>query len=111
LLLPRAVGCGFSLGFFSLIEIHMSISPPHVSANDHPICRKVALAYRSTREAGGSHDDAIGFAMMAYFEERPEARADRAAASHQVAVFISSAINADPAWFWRKVKKGDYWRG
>jgi len=52
-----------------------------------------------------------GFAMMAYFEERPEARADRAAASHQVAVFISSAINADPAWFWRKVKKGDYWRG
>ena len=71
----------------------------------------MALAYRSTREAGGSHHDAMGFAMMAYYEERPEAYADRVAASHQVAVFISSAINADPVWFWRNVRKGDYWAG
>jgi hypothetical protein len=53
-LLPRAVGCGFSLGFSSLIEIHMSISPPHVSPSDHPIRRKVALAYRSTRSRRGA---------------------------------------------------------
>src|SRR5262249_18549385 len=31
-----------------------------------------ALAYRSTREAGGSHHDAMGHAMMAYFDERPD---------------------------------------
>jgi hypothetical protein len=83
---------------------------PCVSLNDHPIRRKVALAYRSTREAGRSHDDAMGFAMMAYYEERPEARADRVAASHQVAVFISSAVSVDPEWFWQNVKRGDYWR-
>ena len=81
---------------------------PHVLPNDHPIRRKVVLAYRSTREAGGSHHDAMGFAMMAYYEERPEAYADQVAASHQVAIFISSAINADSEWFWRNVRKGDY---
>ena len=69
----------------------------------------MVLAYRSTREAGGSYDDAMAFAMMAYYEERSEAYNDRVAASHQVAIFISSAINADLAWFWRNVKKGDYW--
>ena len=73
--------------------------PPHISAEDSSLRRRVALAYRSTREAGGSHDDAMGFAMVAYYEERPEAYADRVAASHQVAVFISSAINAGPASF------------
>ena len=41
---------------------------PHVSPNDHPIRRKVVLAYRTTREAGGSHDDAMGHAMAAYFD-------------------------------------------
>jgi hypothetical protein len=51
----------------------------------------------------------MAFAMMAYYEERPEAYNDRVAVSHQVAIFISSAINADLAWFWRNVKKGDYW--
>jgi hypothetical protein len=55
---------------------------PRVSSSDHPIRRKVALA-------------------------RPEAYADQVAASHHVAVFIFSAINAGPAWFWRNVKKGD----
>jgi hypothetical protein len=56
---------------------------PHVSSSDHPIRRKVALA-------------------------RPEAYSDQVAASHNVALFISSAINAGPAWFWRNVRKGDY---
>jgi hypothetical protein len=83
---------------------------PHVSPNDHPIRRKVVLAYRTTREAGGSHDDAMGFAMTAYYEERPEARADQVAASHQVAIFISCAINADSDWFWKSTKTRDYWR-
>ena len=41
--------------------------------------------------------------MAAYYEERPDAYAGRVAASRQVA-FISSAINADPAWLWRKLK-------
>jgi hypothetical protein len=45
---------------------------PHVSPNDHPI-RKVALAYLSSREAEGAHDAAMGFAMVAYCEERPDA--------------------------------------
>ena len=83
---------------------------PHVLPNDHPIRRKVALAYRSTREAGGSHNDAMGFAMTAYYEERPEARADQVAASHQVAIFISSAISSDSDWLWKNTKTGDYWR-
>jgi hypothetical protein len=88
----------------------MSFSPPHIDPKDHPIRRKVALAYRTTREAGGSHDDAMGHAMMAYFDERPDEYSNPTAASDRVAAMISSAINADPEWFWRGVRKGDYWR-
>src|SRR5262249_24080116 len=83
----------------------MSIRPPHVSPNQHPIRRKVALAYRSTREAGGSHRDALAFAMTAYFDERPDEYSNPTAASDRVAAMISSAVSVDPEWFWQ-----DYWR-
>jgi hypothetical protein len=37
-------------------------------------------------------------------------KTDQAAASHNVAVMISSAVTIDPEWFWRNVRKADYWR-
>ena len=65
------------------------------------------MAYRTAREAGKSHDRAFDAAMTVYLEARPEAKTERLAASETVAVMISSAVSADPAWFWRNVKKGD----
>ena len=78
--------------------------PPHISLEDSSLRRRVALAYRTTREAGGSHDDAMGHAMMAYFDERPDEYSNPTAASDRVAVMISSAVSADPEWFWQSVK-------
>jgi hypothetical protein len=69
----------------------------------------VALAYRSTREAGGSHRHAMGFAMMAYYEERPDEYNNPTAASDRVAAMISSAVSVDPEWFWQSVRRGDHW--
>jgi hypothetical protein len=69
----------------------------------------VALAYRSTREAGRSHHDAMAVAMTAYFEERPDEYRNPAAASTRVAAMISSAVSLDPEWFWQSVRRGDYW--
>jgi hypothetical protein len=43
--------------------------------------------------------------MAVYLEERPEARADMLAASGRVAEMIASAINVDPAWFWKNVRR------
>ena len=37
----------------------MPIGPPQISAKDKPLRRKVALAYRTAREAGKSHDRAF----------------------------------------------------
>jgi len=48
--------------------------------------------------------------MTVYFEGRPEEKTDQAAASHKVAVMISSAVSVDPAWFWQNLKTSDYWR-
>ena len=87
----------------------MSIRPPHISPEDRPLRRKVALAYRSTREAGRSHHDAMAVAMTAYFEERPDEYRNPAAASTRVAAMISSAVSLDPEWFWQSVRRGDYW--
>ena len=88
---------------------YMSIRPPHISPEDRPIRRKVALAYRSTREAGRSHHDAMAVAMTAYFEERPDEYSNPTAASERVAAMICSAISLDPEWFWQSVRRGDYW--
>jgi hypothetical protein len=49
----------------------MSIAPPQISAKDKPLRRKVALAYRTAREAGKSHDRAFHAAMTVYLEARP----------------------------------------
>ena len=87
----------------------MSIRPPHISPEDRPLRRKVALAYRSTREAGRSHHDAMAVAMTAYFEERPDEYSNPTAASDRVAVMISSAVSVDPEWFWQSVRRGDHW--
>jgi hypothetical protein len=67
------------------------------------------MAYRTAREAGKSHDRAFQAATTVYFEARPEGKTEQAAASHKVGVMISSAISVDPEWFWRGVRKGDYW--
>jgi hypothetical protein len=88
----------------------MSIGPPHVDPKDRPLRRKVAMAYRTAREAGKSHDRAFQAAMTVYFEARPEEKTDQAAASHKVAVMISAAISVDPEWFWQNLKTSNYWR-
>jgi hypothetical protein len=75
--------------------------PPHVSEADKPLRRVVALAYRSARQAGKSHRDAYDEAMAVYAATRP-GEAHLAAAS-RVAEMIASAINIDPAWFWKNV--------
>jgi hypothetical protein len=56
-------------------------------------------------------NDAMGPAMMAYFDERPDEYSNPTAASDRVAAMISSAISVDPEWFWPSVRKSDYRRG
>jgi hypothetical protein len=89
----------------------MKLSTPHIDPRDRLLKREVAMAYRSAREAGKSHVRAFHVAMTVYLEARPEETPDQAAASHKVAVMISSAVSVDPEWFWRSVRKGDYRRG
>ena len=62
----------------------MPIGPPQISAKDKPLRRKVALAYRTAREAGKSHDRAFHAAMTVYFEARPEEKTDQIAVSEKV---------------------------
>jgi hypothetical protein len=50
-----------------------SLSPPTVTDAEKPLRRKVAMAYRSAREAGLSHHHALDAAEAAYFQARPEA--------------------------------------
>ena len=88
----------------------MKLGPPHIDPKDRPPRRKVAMAYRTAREAGKSHDRAFHAAMTVYFEARPEEKTDQIAVSEKVAVMISSAVSVDPEWFWQNVKRGDYWR-
>jgi hypothetical protein len=86
----------------------MSLGSPQVSAKDKPLRREVAMAYRTAREAGKSHDRALHAAMTVYLETRPEENTDQIAVSEKVAV-IFSAVSVDPEWFWQNVKRGDYW--
>src|SRR5262249_62126063 len=103
---------GGNLGTAGRIDRAPAVSngPPQISAKNKPLRRKVAMAYRTAREAGKAHDRAFDAAMTVYLEARPEEKTDQAAASEKVAVMISSAISVDPEWFWRNVKPGDYWR-
>jgi hypothetical protein len=80
-----------------------SLSPPHVSEGEKPLRRRVAIAYRTAREAGRSHYDALDAAEAVYFQGHPEALADRLAASARINELIASAINVDPQWFWKNV--------
>jgi hypothetical protein len=61
------------------------------------------MAYRTAREAGLSHHDALDAAEAAYFQAHPEALTDRLAASACVNEMIASAITVDPRWFWKNV--------
>jgi hypothetical protein len=81
----------------------MAFPPPHVTEADKPLRRKVALAYRSAREAGKSDQRAFDAAMVAYLDERPEAKADARATSKRVAEMVASAVSVDSAWFWKNV--------
>jgi hypothetical protein len=77
------------------------IQPPHVDEADKPLRREVAMAYRSAREAGQGHASAYQAAMAVYCAARPGE--PRLAASERVYAMIASAINIDPAWFWKDV--------
>jgi hypothetical protein len=83
-----------------------SLSPPSVGEADKPLRRQVAMAYRTAREAGHSHHDALAAAKAVYFQARPEATADRLEASARINEMIASAIQADARWFWKNLDSG-----
>jgi hypothetical protein len=74
-----------------------------VTDTDKPLRRRVAMAYRTAREAGHSHHHALDAAEVVYFRAHPEELADRLEASARVDAIIASAINFDPRWFWKNV--------
>jgi hypothetical protein len=80
------------------------LRPPTVTDAEKPLRRAVAMAYRTGREAGRSHHDALDAAEAVYFQAHPEALADRLAASARINEMIASAINVDPKWFWKNVR-------
>ncbi len=80
------------------------IQAPTVTDAEKPLRRQVAMAYRTAREAGLSHHDALDAAEAAHFQAHPEAAADRLAASARINEVIASAIQVDPQWFWRNVR-------
>jgi hypothetical protein len=57
------------------------------------------MAYRTTRDPGHSHHDALAAAKTVYFQGRPEGKADRLTASALINEMIASAIQADARWF------------
>jgi hypothetical protein len=79
----------------------LRLGPPTVTDAEKPLRRQVAMAYRTVREAGRSHHDALDAAEAVYFKAHPEAMADRLAASARVNELITSAINVNPLWFWQ----------
>jgi hypothetical protein len=83
--------------------VDRSLSPPHVTDAEKPLRRQVAMAYRTAREAGRSHHDALDAAEAVYFQAHSETLADRLAASRRINELIASAINVDPQWFWKNV--------
>ena len=54
-----------------------SISPATVADAHKPLRREVAMAYRTAREAGHSHHEALAAAKAVYFRARPKAMAER----------------------------------
>jgi lambda repressor-like predicted transcriptional regulator len=80
------------------------LRPPTVTEAEKPLRRAVAMAYRTGREAGRSHHDALDAAEAVYFQAHPDALANRLAASARVNGLIASAINVHPKWFWRNVR-------
>jgi hypothetical protein len=64
------------------------------------------MAYRTAREAGHSHHDALAAAKAVYFRARPEAMANRLEASARINEMIASAIQADARWFWKNMRSG-----
>jgi len=62
------------------------------------------MAYRTARETGRSHHDALDAADAVYFGARPEAAADRLEASARINEMIASAIRVDPQWFCKNVR-------
>jgi hypothetical protein len=57
------------------------LRPPTVTQAEKPLRRAVAMAYRTGREAGRSHHDALDAAEAVYFQAHPDALANRLAAS------------------------------
>jgi hypothetical protein len=80
------------------------LRPPTVTEAEKPLRRRVAMAYRTAREAMLSHEAAGDAAEAVYFKAHPEAMADRLAASARVNELIASAIQTDPKWFWKNVR-------
>ncbi len=70
-----------------------SHSPPTVTDAEKLLRRQGGMAYRTSREAGSSHHDALHAAEANYFQAHPEAVTDRLAASARVNGLIASAIN------------------
>jgi hypothetical protein len=80
------------------------LRPPTVSEAEKPLRRRVAMAYRTGREATFSHQGALNAAEMIYFNAHPEAAADKLAASARINEMIASAIQIDPQWFWKNLR-------
>ncbi len=79
--------------------------PPTVRDAEKPLRRAVAMAYRTVREAGRSHNDTLDAAEAVYFEAHPEALTHRPAASARVnGLMIASVINVCPRRFWKNVR-------
>jgi hypothetical protein len=81
-----------------------TLSPPTVTDAEKPLRREVAMAYRTAREAGRSHHDALDAAEAIYAQARLEAMGDPLAASARVNELIASAIQVDPVWFWKNLR-------
>jgi len=55
--------------------VDRSLSPHHVTEDEKPLRREVAMAYRTAREVGRSHHEALDAAEAIYAQGRPEAMA------------------------------------
>src|SRR5260221_10679710 len=59
------------------------LRPPTVTEAEKPLRRAVAMAYRTVREAGRSHHDALDAAEAVYFQACPETFGRRLQPSHR----------------------------
>jgi len=79
-------------------EDRSRLRPPFVTEAEKPLRRKVAMAYRTAREAERSHHETLDAATAIYAHACPEAMGDPLAASARINEMIASAINAEPQW-------------